>query len=168
MDKFSEMIISRISESFVRTLGIRLWMLFFALCFLYVTNSFAETAYIDRKTGFIFPQSIGVFNFDNKREYDDPRLGYGLNYRSENNILLTVIVYDLGLIDIQDGTDGPKVRAQFNEAKKDIRVAVRQGYYRSVEPLSNLNGLPIRRIVVIVRTIITTLWYTTYKFLVIK
>ena len=100
----------------------------------------AADAYVDAKTGFVFPSSIASFDFEKVNDYGDSRLGYGLNYWSNNNILATVIVYDLGIKNILDGTNGPHVRQQISNAKSDINQAVELSYYKSAEVIDSVKG----------------------------
>lgn len=105
--------------------------------FLYATCSFADNSYADAVTGFSFPQKIGSFIFDEKKVYDDKRLGYGLNYRSASGILISIFVYNYGIKDIQNGTEGAHVVKQYEQAHNDVKRAVDLGYYKSATPLSS-------------------------------
>lgn len=101
-------------------------------------SSLANDAFVDNETGFAFPQSIAGFSFADKSQYDDPALGYGLNYWSEKGILITVIVFDLGKKDIPDGIDGALVRKMMEQAQEDVDEVVNQGLYRSVRVLDDV------------------------------
>ena len=87
-------------------------LLLLAVLLLISAPSFGNDSYVDAETGFAFPRTIAGFNFDKKKEYDDSRLGYGLNYLNEEGILITVIIYDLGIKNILEGTQGPYVKQQ--------------------------------------------------------
>lgn len=112
----------------------------FTLLLLIASSSWANDAFVDTKTGFVFPQRIAEFSFHDKRQYSDPSLGYGLNYWSEDGILITVIVYDLGLRDITDGIDGPRVQQQMTQAQEDINRAVTLGFYQSAHSIDDVQG----------------------------
>ena len=89
---------------------------------------------------FSLPKLVEGFYFENKRQYGDPRLGYGLNYRNRDGIFITVIVYDLGISGIMNGTEGPYVTAQHRRAQQDVGLGVEKGVYKSVTPLPNTVG----------------------------
>lgn len=101
-------------------------------------RTLADDAFVDTETGFVFPQTVAGFSFQDKGQYGDPRLGYGLNYRSEDGILITVIVYDLGLKDIADGIDGPRVQQQMKQARGDVDLNVNVGNYRSAHLIDDV------------------------------
>jgi hypothetical protein len=103
-------------------------------------SSWADNAYVDAKTGFVFPETISGFKFHKKNLYDDPRLGYGLNYWSDNEILITVIVFDSGLRDISDGTAGYRVRQVMEESRGDVQRAVERGLYRSAQVINDVGA----------------------------
>lgn len=112
--------------------------LLFAVFLLISSSSLADDAFVDTEIGFVFPQTVAGFSFQNKRPYDDPRLGYGLNYWSEDRILITVIVYDLGVKDIPDGINGPHVQQQMKQAREDVDQAVNLGVYRSAHLIDDV------------------------------
>lgn len=103
---------------------------------------YAACAYFDPRAGISFPETIGDFYFDERIEYGPTDLGYGMNYRTVDGIRGTVIVYDLGLADIQNGTQGQRVQAEILQAHNDIRFAAEHGYYESVDTLDNVSGFP--------------------------
>lgn len=100
---------------------------------------FADTAYIDKNTGFLFPAIIADFVYSDKREYGNRSLGYGLNYWYKDEALATIIVYDLGVGNIQDGINGPNVLSQYNQAKGDVVSMVEAGHYKSATKIQDLH-----------------------------
>lgn len=108
------------------------------ILFMFCGSVSADTAYVDKNTGFLFPTLIAEFVYDNKREYGDPGLGYGLNYWYKKEVLATIIVYNLGIKDIQDGTNGSQVLSQYNQAKSEIVRSVEAGHYELVTQLQDL------------------------------
>lgn len=94
---------------------------------------------IDNHNGFAFKEMMGPFKFYRKLDFNDSRLGYGLNYKtagsSAERSLVTVIFYDLGLKDIENGVKDARVIKQFENAFKDVRIFVTRGNYRSVKIL---------------------------------
>lgn len=109
------------------------------MVFAFLCNSvFADSAYVDRNTNFSFPTSIASYTFSDKREYGDARLGYGLNYRSNDGDLITVIVYNLGIGNIQNGIDGSSVVSQYRQAQDDVIQAVKDGHYKSATEIPSL------------------------------
>ena len=102
--------------------------------------AFADTAYIDKNTGFSFPTVIAAFTYSDKREYGDSRLGYGLNYWSKDGVLITVIVYNFGISNIQNGIDGSHVLSQYNQAQDDVIRAVKAGHYKSATEIIDLHS----------------------------
>lgn len=112
--------------------------LLFAVVLLISSSSLADDAFVDTKTGFVFPQTVAGFSFKDKREYGDPGLGYGLNYWSKDGTLMTVIVYDLGIKGIEDGINGPRVQQQMRQAREDVDRAVDVGYYRAARLIDDV------------------------------
>jgi hypothetical protein len=98
-------------------------------CMSLASPAHADDAFADAKSGFVFPRTLAGLGYENRREYGDPRLGYGVNYRGEG-IFVTVIVYDLGEQSIGDGIDDARVRQQMRQAQADVAEAVRRGDYR--------------------------------------
>jgi hypothetical protein len=115
-------------------------VLLFAVFLLIPSYPLADDAFFDTETGFVFPQTVAGFSFKEKRQYGDPRLGYGLNYMSEDRILITVIVYNLGIKDITDGINGPRVQQQMQKAREDVDRTVNDGYNRSVHLIDDVEG----------------------------
>jgi hypothetical protein len=114
--------------------------LLLALCLLFPSPVLPDNATVDPDTGFAFPQTVAGFRYDNRRAYGDPRLGYGLNYRSEEGILITVIVYNLGAKDIADGTGDPRVRQQMTQAQADVNRGISVGAYQSAIEIEDVEG----------------------------
>jgi hypothetical protein len=112
-------------------------ILILALSLLIASPSMADDAVVDPNTGFVFPETVAGFKYQDRREYGDPRLGYGLDYWSKEGILITVIVYDLGLKDIADGIEDPRVRQQMKLAQEDVERAVSLGAYRAATPIDD-------------------------------
>ena len=104
-------------------------------------SSSTNDPFVDTETGFVFPHAIAEFSFHNKSQYGDG-LGYELNYRSEDGILITVIVYDLGEQDIKDGINDPRVQQQMKQALDDVNRAVDLGVYRSAYLICDVKVLP--------------------------
>lgn len=98
----------------------------------------AGNAYVDAQTGFAFPQSMAGFTFEKQANYDDPRLGYRVDYWNDKDTLISVIVYNLGVTTIQDGTEGSYVRQQYNQALNDVERAVDYGIYQSAQKIETL------------------------------
>jgi len=109
-------------------------ILFFIFA-IFTYPAIAENAHVDPKTRIIYPQTIGEFTFNKVNHYDDERLGYGLNYWSENDILITVIVYDLGMKHIKTGIGGKLVKAQYELSQDEVNKGISRGHYESVVPL---------------------------------
>ncbi len=111
------------------------------IVFMFLFNPvFADTVYLDKKTGFSFPTLIGTFTYSENREYGDSRLGYGLNYWSKDGVLITVIVYNLGVSNIQNGIDGSHVLSQYSQAQDDVIRAVKEGHYKSATEILDLSS----------------------------
>ncbi len=84
---------------------------------------------------FDFPNKINNFTLENKKDYDDLRLGYALNFKSKTGIVITVIVYDLGIKNIKNGLEGAHVNKQFIQAQNDVKLGVKSGLYKSIKAL---------------------------------
>ena len=109
----------------------------FFLAFVFLCGPvFAETAYFDKNTGYSFPVSIADFGFNDKNEYGDAELGYGLNYWYKNEVLITVIVYNMGIDGIKNGIKGTHVLSQHGQANTDVGRAVDAGHYKSAKEIS--------------------------------
>ncbi|VAW82055.1 hypothetical protein MNBD_GAMMA12-796 [hydrothermal vent metagenome] len=94
---------------------------------------------IDNRNGYNFTKNIGPFKFYRKLDFKDPRLGYGLNYRTSGGIkqrsIVTIIIYDLGMKNITAGISDQRVIKQFENAFRDIKTFVSRGNYKSVKRL---------------------------------
>ena len=107
--------------------------LFLSVFLLLPITLFAKDTYTDSALGITFPKTIQEFNYMKKDSYGDPRLGYSLTYWNEKRILATIYVYDFGITDIKDGTEGVHVKQEIRNASKDIRRAVKAGQYKSAK-----------------------------------
>lgn len=90
-----------------------------------------EVAFEDVFTGFKFPKLLGAFRFQNRVQNQHVDLGYGLNY-VESTGAATIVVYDLNLGDIANGTEDPRVLEELKKAEAAIATIAQQGGYRSV------------------------------------
>ncbi len=125
------------------------------LCFpLWVTAN----PVVDKRNGYTFTKNIGPFQFHRKLDFQDPRLGYGLNYRTSGNYkqrsIVTIIIYDLGMKNIATGLKDKRVINQFENAFKDIELFVSRGNYKSVKRLAqssvkNKNYLALNMLITI-------------------
>ncbi len=95
----------------------------------------------DPFTGFKFPRTIASYTFQNQVQYPRVGLGYGLNYVERGGATATIVVYDLNMSGIVDGTASAEVVAQFKEIEPSVVAMAKQGGYREVrrieaQPLS--------------------------------
>ncbi len=95
----------------------------------------------DPFTGFKFPRTIASYTFQNQVQYPRVGLGYGLNYVERGGATATIVVYDLNMSGIVDGTASAEVVAQFKEIEPSVAAMAKQGGYREVrrieaQPLS--------------------------------
>ena len=123
----------------VRTRAMTIRSLLLAVLLQFSVPLLADDAYVDHKAGFVFPKTIAGFSFEKKNQYDDPRLGYGLNYWSDDGILITVIVFDLGVRDIPDGIKGFRIQQIMKESQEDVQRAVNRMIYRSAHVVEDAN-----------------------------
>ncbi len=89
-------------------------------------------AYLDDDSGFAFKKWYGAFFFQERYVYDNPRLGYSLQYASPAGTDITVYVYSYGLDGILDGVSDPRVNEQLASAARALSASKR---YSSVEAL---------------------------------
>ena len=72
-------------------------------------------------TGSLIPQSIGRLVIHDAVAYDDSRLGHSFNFGNrESGEKLTLILYNHGLDDLQDGLGDPRLEEHFRQAWSDI------------------------------------------------
>lgn len=90
----------------------------------------------DGKTGLEFRDIEGLKRLDVYR-YDQPELGYAVDYESPQGMRISIYVYDLGVADIPDGAFSDVVKQQFEQAKGDIRRARDQGKYQDADEILN-------------------------------
>lgn len=88
-----------------------------------------EIAFEDVFTGFKFPRLLGAFQFQNRVQYQHVDLGYGVNYADRTGATATIVVYDLNIRDLANGTDDPRVRQELEKTDEAIAVVARQGRY---------------------------------------
>lgn len=99
-------------------------------------------AYEDPFTGFRFPQVLGNFMFQRQGQFERVQLGYGVTYVDTTGATATIMVYDMSLSGIQDGTTDPRVQDEFAKIDQAIMAFARQRGYRGatridgVQPLS--------------------------------
>lgn len=89
----------------------------------------AQEVYEHAESGYRFPASLGVFSRKEVHRFSDRRLGVSVAYVARGMGLLDFYVYDLGLSPIPDGPDSDRARTAFVSAVRDVREAVRRGYY---------------------------------------
>lgn len=90
-----------------------------------------EVAFEDVFTGFKFPKVLGAYRFQNRAQGPHVDLGYGLNYGDATGAA-TIVVYDLNLRDIANGTEDPRVLEELKKAEAAIATFAQQSGYRSV------------------------------------
>lgn len=73
------------------------------------------------------------FEREEVHRFDDPRLGYAIEYSSPCGLAATVYVYNGGRASIPTGRSSI-LTAEFLKAKEDIKTAQRRGTWKSVEP----------------------------------
>jgi len=117
--------------------------LLFGLC--YVAHGAkvdpGAVAYEDPFTGFKFPQLLGSFKFQRQGQLERVQLGYGVTYVEPTGATATIIVYDMNLSGIQDGTTDARVQEEFATIDRAIGAFARQGGYRSATRIDNVQQL---------------------------
>lgn len=93
-----------------------------------------DNAFHDPKTGLHFTDIEG-FVRDKVHQYEQPGLGYSIDYDSQNGLRFTIYVYDFGLESIPDGPFTEPARAQMKRAVGDIFRAREKGHYENVTTL---------------------------------
>lgn len=88
-----------------------------------------EIAFEDVFTGFKFPRLLGSFQFQNRAQYQRVDLGYGVNYAERTGATATIVVYDLNIRDLTNGTDDARVREELAKTDEAIAVIAQQGRY---------------------------------------
>ena len=101
-----------------------------------------EIAFIDKDSGFHFPNKIAGFSYSYKHEYDNKELGYSLLYRGEQQERIDVYVYTLGAKGIQNGTDGPLVLKSHMQAYGEVQHQVQNGIYTSFLDIKDIKFPP--------------------------
>lgn len=91
----------------------------------------AEIAFEDVFTGFQFPKVLGSFQFQNRIQYEHVDLGYGVNYRERTGATATIVIYDLNIRDLPNGTEDARVREELSKMDAAIGAMAQQGRYRS-------------------------------------
>lgn len=104
-------------------------------------SPFEQIAYEDPATGFKFAQMVSSYRFQQRVDYGDARLGYGIEYLEITGTTASIIVYDLGLQAIPDGTNDSKVLEEFKKVDQSIAALVQRGQYKSAAKLENFRPL---------------------------
>jgi hypothetical protein len=94
-------------------------------------SPFEQIAYEDVFTGFKFPKALGSFQFQNRIQYAHVDLGYGVNYADRTGATATIVVFDLNLRGIANGTEDSRVLEELAKMDEAIASVARQGGYRS-------------------------------------
>lgn len=98
-------------------------------------------AYEDPFTGFRFPQLLGSFTFQRQGQFERVQLGYGVTYVETTGATATIMVYDMSLSGIQDGTSDPHVQEEFAKIDQAIGAFARQSRYRSAARINDIQPL---------------------------
>jgi len=93
----------------------------------------AEPFYVDSEIGVDFPEKIGDFAADTRKEYSGKALGYSIRYRSSRGATLDLYVFDAGLKNIEDGKSGRDLKTLFDQALGDVRHVEKLGHYKNVK-----------------------------------
>lgn len=93
-----------------------------------------DNAFRDPDTGLQFTDIEG-FVRDKVHQYEQPGLGYSVDYDSQNGLRFTIYVYDFGLESIAEGPFTEPARAQMKRAVGDIFRAREKGHYENVTTL---------------------------------
>lgn len=96
-----------------------------------------DIAYEDVFTGFKFPKLLGSFQFQNRIQYDRVDLGYGVNYVERTGATATIVVYDLNVRGLPDGTADERVLDELTKMEEAITTLARRGGYRSVSRIES-------------------------------
>ncbi|HEB59533.1 MAG TPA: hypothetical protein ENJ01_09945 [Gammaproteobacteria bacterium] len=81
-----------------------------------------------------FPAKVAGFSIAGRNVYADPRLGVAYHYQN-GSTRCSVYAYDRGYGHIPDGIDNEIVRLEFDEARRDIRLAASAGAYSDLREL---------------------------------
>lgn len=69
--------------------------------------------------------------------YPDKRMGYGVNYDSQDAGRVSIYIYNLGMTKIPDGAENDVVKEEIERAKAEIFTVGRMGLYQDVKDVKS-------------------------------
>jgi len=83
------------------------------------------------------PDRVKTFIASDTVSYDEPGLGASRGYNDPDGIVITLYLYDLGVLNVEDGVTSEIILAAKEHAIEDIRQAESMGYYNRVQIISD-------------------------------